>query len=105
MLGAGSPTRLQDRMVALFAVLLLTVQLASFYFIRYAIETTAENTMREELTVVDPESNFDLRVVEDAPEHRGVAFPRERLKVFGEIAVIAVGSPSLKATRQVVHLA
>ncbi len=51
MVGVRSPTRLQDRMVALFAVLLLTVQLASFYFIRYAIETTAENTMRDELTV------------------------------------------------------
>lgn len=41
--------RLQDRIVVFFVVLLMIVQLASFYFIRYAIEATAQNTLREEL--------------------------------------------------------
>ncbi len=45
------PTRLQDRIVVFFVVLLMAVQLVSFYFIRYAIEHTAQNTMREELRV------------------------------------------------------
>ena len=45
------PTRLQDRIVGFFVVLALAVQLVSFLFIRYAIEHTAENTMREELRV------------------------------------------------------
>jgi adenylate cyclase len=45
------PTRLQDRIVVFFVVLLMAVQLASFYFIRYAIEHTAEGTMRDELRV------------------------------------------------------
>ncbi|MDQ3027043.1 MAG: HAMP domain-containing protein [Pseudomonadota bacterium] len=40
---------LQDRIVVFFVVLLMIVQLASFYFIRYAIEATAQNTLREEL--------------------------------------------------------
>jgi adenylate cyclase len=40
---------LQDRIVVFFVVLLMVVQLASFYFIRYAIEATAQNTLREEL--------------------------------------------------------
>jgi adenylate cyclase len=43
--------RLQDRIVLFFVVLLMTVQLASFYFIRYAIEQTAQTAMREELRV------------------------------------------------------
>jgi adenylate cyclase len=51
MPGMRAPTRLQDQMVALFAVLVLSVVLVSFYLIRYAIETTAQNTMREELNV------------------------------------------------------
>ena len=46
---APRPTRLQDRIVVFFVVLLMGVQLASFYFIRYAIETTAQGTMRDEL--------------------------------------------------------
>ncbi len=45
------PTRLQDRIVVFFVVLLMAVQLVSFLFIRYAIAHTAENTMREELRV------------------------------------------------------
>ena len=45
------PTRLQDRIVVFFVVLLMAVQLVSFYFIRYAIEHTAQGTMREELRV------------------------------------------------------
>ncbi|MEO7742342.1 MAG: cache domain-containing protein, partial [Usitatibacter sp.] len=44
-------SRLQDRIVGFFAVLLIAVQLASFFFIRYAIEQTAQNTLREELRV------------------------------------------------------
>lgn len=44
-------SRLQDRIVGFFAVLLIAVQLASFVFIRYAIEQTAQNTLREELRV------------------------------------------------------
>ena len=43
--------KLQDRIVVFFVVLLMIVQLASFYFIRYAIEQTAQSTMREELRV------------------------------------------------------
>jgi adenylate cyclase len=41
--------RLQDRIVLFFVALLIAVQLASFFFIRYAIEQTARSTMREEL--------------------------------------------------------
>lgn len=43
--------RLQDRIVVFFVVLLMAVQLASFYFIRYAIEQTAQSTLRQELRV------------------------------------------------------
>ncbi|HET7728647.1 MAG TPA: adenylate/guanylate cyclase domain-containing protein [Usitatibacter sp.] len=43
--------RLQDRIVVFFVVLLMIVQLASFFFIRYAIEQTAQNALREELRV------------------------------------------------------
>ena len=43
--------RLQDRIVVFFVVLLMAVQLASFYFIRYAIEQTAQGTLRDELRV------------------------------------------------------
>jgi len=46
-----SRPRLQDRIVLFFVVLLMLVQLASFLFIRYAIEQTAQNTLREELRV------------------------------------------------------
>ena len=42
---------LQDRIVLFFVVLLIGVQVASFFFIRYAIETTAQNTLRDELRV------------------------------------------------------
>jgi adenylate cyclase len=42
---------LQDRIVVFFVVLLMIVQGASFFFIRYAIEATAQNTLREELRV------------------------------------------------------
>jgi adenylate cyclase len=49
MANTPRPTRLQDRIVVFFVVLLMGVQLVSFYFIRYAIATTAQNTMREEL--------------------------------------------------------
>ena len=45
------PTRLQDSFVVFFVVLLMTVQLVSFYFIRYAIEHTAQTAMREDLRV------------------------------------------------------
>ena len=41
--------RLQDRIVVFFVVLLMGVQLTSFYFIRYAVEQTAQNALREEL--------------------------------------------------------
>lgn len=44
-------TRLQDRIVVFFVVLLMGVQLASFYLIRYAIERTAQETLRSELRV------------------------------------------------------
>ena len=50
----ASPRRgakLQDRIVVFFVVLLMGVQLASFYFIRYAIERTAQDTLRNELRV------------------------------------------------------
>jgi adenylate cyclase len=46
-----APGRLQDRIVVFFVVLLMAVQLASFYLIRFAIETTAQKTMRDELTI------------------------------------------------------
>jgi len=46
-----SSPRLQDRIVVFFVALLMVVQLASFYFIRYAIEETAQGTLREELRV------------------------------------------------------
>ena len=41
--------RLQDRIVVFFVVLLLAVQLASFAFIRYAIEETAQEALRGDL--------------------------------------------------------
>jgi adenylate cyclase len=41
--------RLQDRIVVFFVVLLMAVQLASFVFIRYAVEQTAQNALRDEL--------------------------------------------------------
>ena len=44
-------SRLQDRIVLFVVVLLMAVQLASFLFIRYAIEQTAQNTLRDELRV------------------------------------------------------
>jgi adenylate cyclase len=43
--------RLQDRIVVFFVVLLMGVQLASFYLIRFAIERTAQETLRSELRV------------------------------------------------------
>jgi adenylate cyclase len=43
--------RLQDRIVIFFVVLLAAVQLASFYFIRYTVEQTAQNSLREEMRV------------------------------------------------------
>jgi adenylate cyclase len=43
--------RLQDRIVVFFVVLLMAVQLASFYLLRYAIDQTAQSTLREELRV------------------------------------------------------
>jgi adenylate cyclase len=46
-----SAPRLQDRIVIFFVALLMVVQLASFYFIRYAIAQTAQGTLREELRV------------------------------------------------------
>jgi adenylate cyclase len=45
------PASLQDRIVVFFVVLLMSVQLASFYLIRYAIGQTAQNTLRQELNV------------------------------------------------------
>lgn len=45
--------RLQNRIVALFVVLLAAVQLAAFYLIREAAERTARSAMREELRVAD----------------------------------------------------
>ena len=41
--------RLQDRIVVFVAALLITVQVLSFFSIRYAVEVTSQNTMREEL--------------------------------------------------------
>jgi len=41
--------RLQDRIVVFVAALLITVELLSFFSIRYAIQVTSQNTMREEL--------------------------------------------------------
>ena len=46
-----SRPRLQDRIVVFFVALLIVVQVVSFYFIRYAIEQTAQGTLREELRV------------------------------------------------------
>jgi adenylate cyclase len=43
--------RLQDRIVIFFVVMLMAVQLASFYFIRYAVEQTAQEALSEELRV------------------------------------------------------
>ncbi|HEY2629482.1 MAG TPA: adenylate/guanylate cyclase domain-containing protein [Usitatibacter sp.] len=41
--------RLQDRIVVFVAALLIIVELVSFFSIRYAIQVTSQNTMREEL--------------------------------------------------------
>jgi adenylate cyclase len=41
--------RVQQRIVVFFVVLLVAVELVSFYFIRYSIEQSAQNTLREEL--------------------------------------------------------
>ena len=41
--------RLQDRIVLFVVALLASVQLLSFFFIRYSIEQTAQNTLRDEL--------------------------------------------------------
>ena len=46
-------TRLQNRIVALFVVLLAAVQLAAFYLVREAAERTARDALREELRVAD----------------------------------------------------
>ena len=43
------PARLQDRIVVFFVVLLMAVQLVSFYSIRYAIAHTAKASLRDEL--------------------------------------------------------
>jgi adenylate cyclase len=43
--------RLQNRIVLFFVALLMAVQLVSYVLIRYAIEQTAQNTLREELRV------------------------------------------------------
>src|SRR5258705_6916388 len=43
--------RLQHRIVVFFVVLLMAVQLASFLAIRYAIERTAQNSLRDEMRV------------------------------------------------------
>ena len=49
---AERPTgRLQQRIVLFFVALLMAVQLVSYLLIRYAIEQTAQNTLREELRV------------------------------------------------------
>jgi adenylate cyclase len=47
----GASGRLQDRIVLFFVALLMAVQLVSYLLIRYAIEQTAQNTLREELRV------------------------------------------------------
>ena len=47
----GPKNRLQHRIVLFFVFLLMAVQLASFLAIRYAIEQTAQNSLREELRV------------------------------------------------------
>ena len=49
--GAGPQSRLQRRIVVFFVVLLMAVQLASFLAIRFAIERTAQDSMREEMRV------------------------------------------------------
>jgi adenylate cyclase len=43
--------RLQDRIVIFFVVLLAAVQLVSFVFIRYTVEKTSQNVLREEMRV------------------------------------------------------
>ncbi|HUQ28145.1 MAG TPA: adenylate/guanylate cyclase domain-containing protein [Usitatibacter sp.] len=47
----GLKNRLQHRIVLFFVFLLMAVQLASFLAIRYAIEQTAQNSLREEMRV------------------------------------------------------
>jgi adenylate cyclase len=47
------PLRLQDRIVLFFAVLLVLVQAAAFYFIRQSSESTARSAMRQELRVAE----------------------------------------------------
>ncbi|HEX5129407.1 MAG TPA: adenylate/guanylate cyclase domain-containing protein [Usitatibacter sp.] len=54
MIGAPAPGgsgRLQNRIVLFFVALLMAVQLVSYLLIRYAIDQTAQNTLREELRV------------------------------------------------------
>ena len=48
---AGPSSRLQRRIVVFFVVLLMAVQLASFLAIRFAIERTAQDSLREEMRV------------------------------------------------------
>ena len=50
-LRADRSNRLQHRIVVFFVMLLLAVQLASFLAIRYAIERTAQNSLRDEMRV------------------------------------------------------
>ena len=50
-LGAGPSSRLQRRIVLFFVTLLMAVQLASFLAIRFAIERTAHDSLREEMRV------------------------------------------------------
>ena len=50
-LRTSSNNRLQQRIVVFFVVLLIAVQLASFLAIRYAIERTAQNSLRDEMRV------------------------------------------------------
>jgi adenylate cyclase len=47
----GASGRLQNRIVLFFVALLMAVQLVSYLLIRYAIDQTAQNTLREELRV------------------------------------------------------
>jgi adenylate cyclase len=48
---AAPKNRLQQRIVLFFVVLLMAVQLTSFLAIRYAIEQTAQNSLRDEMRV------------------------------------------------------
>jgi adenylate cyclase len=92
------PTRLQDRIVVFFVVLLMAVQLVSFYSIRYAIAHTAQSSLRDELRI-------GSRVLARFIDQRGGAIDEAAARQLqgltnADVSFIGLGNgaPSLIAT-------